>query len=206
MAIENIETVEYHQHTGIDSPKIDAGNVTNAVAGDDAVLLTGAQTVAGVKTFTSIPVLPASDPTTDNQAVRKAYADSQLGGTEAIATDNLRDSANTDRFASTTSYTKVKEITFNEGDGNIRVKFDMRLTGGAGTAYGRIYVNGIAVGTEQSELGSTYVTYSEDISVETGDLVQLYYKDSGGNKASVRRFRLYYDKVFTVTPGTVNQN
>lgn len=33
------------------------------------------QTVAGIKTFSSIPVLPASDPTTSNQAARKAYVD-----------------------------------------------------------------------------------------------------------------------------------
>jgi hypothetical protein len=34
-----------------------------------------AQTIAGVQTFGSIPVLPASDPTTDNQATRKSYVD-----------------------------------------------------------------------------------------------------------------------------------
>ena len=45
-------------------------------ANDNAVVkLTGDQTVAGVKTFGSIPVLPASNPTTDNQAARKAYVD-----------------------------------------------------------------------------------------------------------------------------------
>lgn len=38
-----------------------------------AVKKTGDQLLEGVKTFGSIPVLPASDPTTDNQAVRKAY-------------------------------------------------------------------------------------------------------------------------------------
>ena len=37
------------------------------------VSTTGNETVNGVKTFGSIPVLPASDPTTDNQAVRKAF-------------------------------------------------------------------------------------------------------------------------------------
>ena len=36
---------------------------------------TGDQTVNGVKTFGSIPVLPASDPTTANQATRKEYVD-----------------------------------------------------------------------------------------------------------------------------------
>ncbi len=42
--------------------------------------LTGNETVADIKTFSSIPVLPASDPTTDNQAVRKAYADAFIVG------------------------------------------------------------------------------------------------------------------------------
>lgn len=40
-----------------------------------AVKTVGDQTIAGVKTFTSVPVLPASDPTTNNQATRKAYVD-----------------------------------------------------------------------------------------------------------------------------------
>jgi len=65
---------------------VDAGDATNAaaiadVAADLATLdgevvkLTGDQTVAGIKTFSSIPVLPASDPTTANQATRKSYVD-----------------------------------------------------------------------------------------------------------------------------------
>lgn len=41
----------------------------------NAVTLTGNQTVAGIKTFSSIPVLPSSNPTTDDQAVRKKYVD-----------------------------------------------------------------------------------------------------------------------------------
>ena len=36
------------------------------------------QTIWGIKTFSSIPVLPASDPTTSNQAVRKEYADAAI--------------------------------------------------------------------------------------------------------------------------------
>jgi len=39
--------------------------------------LTEGQSVGGIKTFTSIPILPASDPTTDNQVVRKAYVNTQ---------------------------------------------------------------------------------------------------------------------------------
>ncbi|RLG29497.1 hypothetical protein DRN98_08325 [Methanosarcinales archaeon] len=61
-----------------------SGNVKQLTSGgklnvesDEAVLLTGDQTIGGVKTFSSIPVLPASDPTSDNQAARKAYVDSK---------------------------------------------------------------------------------------------------------------------------------
>jgi len=41
------------------------------------VKLTTNETIAGIKTFTSVPVLPASDPTTANQAVRKSYVDAR---------------------------------------------------------------------------------------------------------------------------------
>jgi hypothetical protein len=60
-------------------------------ANDNAVVkLTGDQTVAGIKTLSSIPVLPASNPTTDNQAARKAYVDTAASvvhttGAETIA-------------------------------------------------------------------------------------------------------------------------
>jgi len=44
------------------------------------VATSGNQTIAGVKTFSSIPVGPASDPTTNNQLARKAYVDASGGG------------------------------------------------------------------------------------------------------------------------------
>jgi len=62
-----------------------SGNVKQLTSGgklnvesDEAVLLSGDQTIGGVKTFSSIPVLPASDPTSDNQATRKAYVDNAI--------------------------------------------------------------------------------------------------------------------------------
>lgn len=48
----------------------------------------GAQTIAGVKTFSSIPAGPASNPTTDNQLVRKKYCDDtfvDLTSSETVA-------------------------------------------------------------------------------------------------------------------------
>lgn len=68
------------------------GNVDDVVADlatlDGAVVkLTGDQSVAGIKTFSSIPLLPASNPTTDNQATRKLYVDT-LDGANVKLTGN----------------------------------------------------------------------------------------------------------------------
>jgi hypothetical protein len=57
----------------------------------DYVDLSTNQNVAGIKTFGSIPVLPASNPTTDNQASRKKYIDDldtanvKLTGNQSVA-------------------------------------------------------------------------------------------------------------------------
>lgn len=67
---------------GTSSLTLGTGAGTAAEA-DKVVLLAGAQSIAGVKTFTSIPSLPASDPTNNNQAVRKAYVDTGLSGKAA---------------------------------------------------------------------------------------------------------------------------
>jgi hypothetical protein len=71
---------------------ITQANLVGDKADDNAVVkLTGNQTVGGIKTLTSIPVLPASNPTTDNQASRKAYVDGldtanvKLTGNQTVA-------------------------------------------------------------------------------------------------------------------------
>lgn len=74
----------------IDNNSTDAGKLWDAAklttefgakANDNAVVhLTGNESIDGVKTFTSIPLLPASDPTDNNHAVRKAYVDNLLNG------------------------------------------------------------------------------------------------------------------------------
>lgn len=44
------------------------------------VALTGNQTIAGIKTFSSFPVTPSSAPTTDYQVANKKYVDDNAGG------------------------------------------------------------------------------------------------------------------------------
>lgn len=60
-------------------------------------------------------------------------------------------------------------------------------------AYARIYRNGLAVGTEQSTIQTTYQAYAEDIADwERGDKIQLYVKAGAvGTISSVRNFRIY---------------
>ena len=54
---------------------------SNGLKVDNTVVRTsGDQTIGGTKTFSSIPMLPAIDPTNDNHAVRKAYVDSVAQG------------------------------------------------------------------------------------------------------------------------------
>ncbi len=90
------------------------------------------------------------------------------------------------------AFTKRKEIWI-ANDGTLRVKFDLRVTAGK-TAHGRVYKNGVAVGTDQTTTSASYVTFSEDIAgFANGDLVQLYAYiiDPAGNLYTVGNFRLY---------------
>lgn len=70
---------EWGEITGTLSDQTDLQAALDDKADDNAVVHnTGNENVGGVKTFTSIPVLPASDPTTGNEATRKAYVDSKI--------------------------------------------------------------------------------------------------------------------------------
>ncbi|MBW1953717.1 MAG: hypothetical protein JRI59_08235 [Deltaproteobacteria bacterium] len=87
-----------HTHAALDASMGIDGDILHKASGawgprssDAAGLVDKStnQTVAGVKTFSEIPVLPASDPTTDNQAARKAYVDAQRDTRVAKAGDTM---------------------------------------------------------------------------------------------------------------------
>ena len=161
---------------------------------NNTLTVTGTSTFTGTTTFSAIPTLPASDPTSDNQAARKIYVDNAAGPTIFIVSDNLRKSADTERNTASTTYNKMKEIR-SPGNGSLRIKFDMK-SGQAGTnAYGKTYVNGVATGTERITSTGSYVTYSEDISgFKVEDLVQVYiYTGNAIYPAYITNFRIYAD-------------
>lgn len=116
---------------------------------------------------------------------------------EFSASDTLQQSADTERSESLNAYVKLKEIEVKR-NGTIRIAFDLKSEVNFTTAFGRIYINGVAAGTERSTVSTAYVNYSEDLTVAEGDLVQLYAKHQDadpGNSAFVRNFRLYWDTV-----------
>jgi len=94
------------------------------------------------------------------------------------------------------SYEKLKEIKMYV-TGTIRVKWKFRRdTASDYTVYTQVYKNGSAVGTEKSTTSAEYVEVYQDISVQFGDLVQLYGKTGlSGYPVYVKDFRIYYTHV-----------
>lgn len=105
------------------------------------------------------------------------------GSTIVLAT------ADTQRTANDSSYTKKKEIQVRR-TGSINVYFELK-SGTYGEAYGRIYKNGSPVGTVRSTSNNSEFTgWTESISVTAGDYVQLYcYTSAPGYYYSYRNFR-----------------
>lgn len=124
-------------------------------------------------------------------------ADALAGPANFVAGNQLIQSADTNRTETSTSYVKKKEIKLGRVFGTLRIKFDLLAQspgGGSDKAYGRIYKNGVAEGTERTVvIANGTVTFSQDISGwETGDLIQLYAKKEGTlTNATVANFRIY---------------
>lgn len=113
----------------------------------------------------------------------------------AYASDTLRYSSDAEVSTASGTYTVVKTITLTQAVNAARIKFDIKSQAGV-IAYGKIYKNGVAIGTEQSTTGTSFATKSEDITIAAGigDSIQLYGKnDDGIHEVYYRNFRIYYD-------------
>lgn len=81
LAHTDLTSIGTNTHAQIDTHIANTSNPHSVTAAQaSAVALTGNETVAGIKTFTSIPVLPATSPTTANQATSKEYVDTIAAG------------------------------------------------------------------------------------------------------------------------------
>jgi hypothetical protein len=122
------------------------------------------------------------------------------------ASDNLKFSADTLRIGNSDTYELKKQITVRQG-GTVRIKFDLKQSNSGSSAFARIYINEIAVGTEQQSSGATYTTFSQDINIKAFDRIQLYAKDTSGSGSDlyqVKNFRIYYDRAVTTVAGVVD--
>jgi hypothetical protein len=135
-----------------------------------------------------------SDAKIPSQKAVKTYVDNVSTAQVVTASANLKISNDTARTNTTGTYAKLKESTVFYG-GTVRVVFDLKTGNGAETVNGRIYVNGVAIGTERSKTGDTnYTTQAtEDISVNPFDKVQIYGHGSGLIATYVQNFRISYD-------------
>jgi hypothetical protein len=103
---------------------------------------------------------------------------------------------------SSTVYVKHKEI-FCPVAGTFTVQFDLAADG-SHSAYGRVYKNGAAAGTERSQTSASFTTYSENITVSVGDRLQLYqHTVAGGFSSFTRNFRLYSAQSFPTILGAI---
>ena len=109
--------------------------------------------------------------------------------------DNLFHSNNAEVSTTNSAYIKVKEIRIGQlvnSNAGLRIKFDLKM-GTTDTAFGRIYKNGVAVGTERATVSTSYITYSEDFTgINPGDLIQLYiHRYLVGGTVYAQNLRLY---------------
>jgi hypothetical protein len=77
--------------------------------------------------------------------------------------------------STSTSYVVIRETMILVG-GTYRVYFDIKTANSGYAAYGKVYVNGVAVGTERMTTGDTnyHTVATQDFIVKPGDLLQIY--------------------------------
>ncbi len=144
--------------------------------------------------------IPANDTTIENSQIIDERIFVCPIGLIYTASDTLVNSDDAEENHGITTYSNQKEFDalpddLFSNDSEFRIKFDLKTANFAVTVYGRIYRNGVAVGTERSTTSTSYVNYSEDISGwSAGDLIQLYTRTTSfGIVVYAQNFRVYGD-------------
>jgi len=188
----------------IDTKVLATGSLGNALASNllsgktatvDAGLITGTMPNNGVINIT---------PSANNQGVAAGYTSGgTVYGDANLVAGNIKSGVNifgvagnltpysftpgtfvllsapTARATSSTTYAKLKEFQVQKS-GVIRVSFYLSSGSTGDDAYGRIFKNGVAFGTERFQTGLSGATYTEDITVAIGDIIQIYAHTGNG--------------------------
>ena len=131
----------------------------------------------------------------DSSSRLPAVDGSQLTGilVTLTASANIKAAADTEQSAPGSTPVKKKEFVIN-GKGTIRVYVDAKASTYWSGNYVMLYKNGAFVANIVAPTAS-YVTYSYDLSVVSGDLVQIYL---GGNQSGysiyVKNVKIAYDR------------
>ena len=82
--------------------------------------------------------------------------------------------------------------------------FSFEISIVSGSIEGRIYKNGVAVGTTHLNASSSFISYTDELTFASGELVQLYIRRvSGVNPGQTRNFAINYDINLDDIDGTV---
>ena len=107
--------------------------------------------------------------------------------------DSIYTNNNERSVTSIDTYEKVATIRLNTFSpiGSVRVSFNLKSSFHPYYVYGKIYKNGLPVGTERKNKTIYYATYTENISFEYGDNIELYLKNPLSGQA-------VYNNVFEI--------
>lgn len=118
-------------------------------------------------------VIPISD-----GIVTPAKLSAQTAGDYLLATNAG------ERVTTSATYVKLKEIKIAKS-GTYRIWFTLRETSGGVAAYGRVYRNDVAVGTERN--ASALTSFSEDIGGwVAGDRIQVWGKQGSSGECGIQ--------------------
>ncbi|KKK57519.1 hypothetical protein LCGC14_3053660, partial [marine sediment metagenome] len=110
-----------------------------------------------------------------------------------IASDDLAFSNDTERGVFSATYAKIKEITVLKTL-SIRVYWEHRSWAVPGETKTRVYINGVATGSEHTATTTSYVAFTEDVEVNKGDLLQIYGHYVNVLTTQVRNMRIKYSE------------
>jgi len=197
----DLTTVGTNAHTVIDTHLASTANphsVTAAQAG--AVALTGDEVVAGIKTFSSFPLLPSTAPTTAHQAVPKDYVDAFAQSLEVklacrvatVAAGTLAtDFENGDTIDDVVLATGNRILIKDQADATANGIYTVNASGAPTRATDYDASSEVQEGTYTfitegtANTGYQFIQIAKDPVLNTNDLVFTYLNKPGANTASL---------------------
>lgn len=168
-----------HTVTAVHKIKMYTGGVERFSINDSSAIFT-VPIALGTNKITGV-----GDPDDAQDVSTKKHA------THGIASNDLVFSNDTARSTNSESYVKIKEIAVYRSL-NLRLYWEYYATQDGGTAYTRVYINGVAVGSEKSTGLLTPQSTTEDVEVNAVDLLQIYAKNVGVGSVTAQNMRIKF--------------